>query len=148
MRGWREQSRGGSSPLFRTNFGINKSYRFKAARHGGLLSLDASYGPPAVPLVDPLPEATRWTVTDRGEDTSAMAPLVLPAGSPHRGALNDLALELAAVSSGFRRSLRPRGTARGASGGRRTIAPYATRRTLSVQATTKRWQPMSDNTIL
>lgn len=56
---------------------------------------------------EPAIKPARWTVTDRGEDTSAMEPLVLPAGSPHRGALNDLALELAAASSGFRRSLPP-----------------------------------------
>jgi hypothetical protein len=36
-----------------------------------------------------------------------MEPLVLSEGSAHRGPLTDLALELAAASSGFRRSLPP-----------------------------------------
>jgi Fic family protein len=36
-----------------------------------------------------------------------MEPLLLPEGSPHRAGLNDLALELAQRSSGFRRSLPP-----------------------------------------
>jgi Fic family protein len=43
-------------------------------------------------------------VIDRGENTSAMEPLLLAQGS-HRRPLNDLALELAAASAGFRRSL-------------------------------------------
>jgi hypothetical protein len=43
--------------------------------------------------------------SDRGENTSAMEPLVLSGGSRHRGPLNDLAVELAAASAGFRRSL-------------------------------------------
>ena len=42
---------------------------------------------------------------DRGEGPSAMEPLVLSDASRHRPALNDLALELAAASAGFRRSL-------------------------------------------
>ncbi len=42
---------------------------------------------------------------DRSEAVSTMEPLLLPAGSPHRPALNDLAVELAARSAGFRRSL-------------------------------------------
>jgi len=42
---------------------------------------------------------------DRGESADLMEPLVLSAGSPHRPALNDLAMELAAASAGFRRSL-------------------------------------------
>lgn len=46
-------------------------------------------------------------VSDRGEHVSALEPLVLSTGSPHRGPLNDLALELAAASAGFRRSLPP-----------------------------------------
>ena len=42
---------------------------------------------------------------DRGELVSLMEPLVIGEGSRHRGALTDLALELAQKSSGFRRSL-------------------------------------------
>ncbi len=42
---------------------------------------------------------------DRGESTDLMEPLVLSAGSRHRTGLNDLAMELAAASAGFRRSL-------------------------------------------
>ena len=44
---------------------------------------------------------------DRGETTGLMEPLVLSEGSPHRPALNDLAVELAATSAGFRRGLPP-----------------------------------------
>ena len=44
---------------------------------------------------------------DRGEPISRMEPLLLPEGSGHRGALMDLAIELAAKASGFRRSLPP-----------------------------------------
>ena len=44
-------------------------------------------------------------VLDRGETVSLMEPLVLSEGSRHRGALTDLALELAQRSAGFRRSL-------------------------------------------
>jgi Fic family protein len=44
-------------------------------------------------------------VDDRGESIGLMEPLVLSDGSPHRPALNDLAIELAAASAGFRRSL-------------------------------------------
>lgn len=43
--------------------------------------------------------------SDRGKAPSAMEPLVLSDGSRHRAGLNDLALELAAASAGFRRSL-------------------------------------------
>src|SRR3989442_5235258 len=50
-------------------------------------------------------EAANNAATDRGETPSAMEPLVLSEGSTHRGALSDLAVELAAASSGFRRSL-------------------------------------------
>ena len=46
-------------------------------------------------------------VADRGEATSAMEPLSLSEGSRHRPALTDLAVELAARSAGFRRSLPP-----------------------------------------
>ncbi len=42
---------------------------------------------------------------DRGEMVSMMEPLLIGEGSRHRGALTDLALELAQKSSGFRRSL-------------------------------------------
>ncbi len=44
---------------------------------------------------------------DRGDTPGLMEPLVLSEGSPHRPALNDLAVELAATSAGFRRSLPP-----------------------------------------
>jgi Fic family protein len=46
-------------------------------------------------------------VMDRGEETAAMEPLLLAEGSPYRPSLNDIALELAAASAGFRRSLPP-----------------------------------------
>ncbi len=42
---------------------------------------------------------------DRGESVSAMEPLVIGADSKHRPELTDLAVELAAKSAGFRRSL-------------------------------------------
>lgn len=45
------------------------------------------------------------TVVDRGEPVSLMEPLLIGEGSRHRGALTDLAVELAARSAGFRRSL-------------------------------------------
>jgi Fic family protein len=44
-------------------------------------------------------------VFDRGESPSLMEPLILGGGSPYRGGLTDLALDLAQKSSGFRRSL-------------------------------------------
>lgn len=44
---------------------------------------------------------------DRGELPSIMDPLTIADGSRHRGPLNDLALELAQKSAGFRRSLPP-----------------------------------------
>lgn len=53
-------------------------------------------------------EAAVNGAVDRGEAPSVMEPLVLSEGSRHRAGLNDLAIELAAASSGFRRSL-PRG---------------------------------------
>jgi Fic family protein len=43
--------------------------------------------------------------TDRGEAVSKMEPLLISESSRHRGALTDLAVELAAHSTGFRRSL-------------------------------------------
>ena len=42
---------------------------------------------------------------DRGEPVSLMEPLLISEDSRHRGALTDLALDLAQKSSGFRRSL-------------------------------------------
>jgi Fic family protein len=42
---------------------------------------------------------------DAGESTGLMEPLLIRESSPHRGALTDLAVELAARSAGFRRSL-------------------------------------------
>ncbi len=42
---------------------------------------------------------------DRGESVAMMEPLLLSEGSRHREALIDLAVELAARSAGFRRSL-------------------------------------------
>src|SRR5437773_10114944 len=54
-------------------------------------------------MPDTQPDIT--AAADRGESPSAMEPLVLSDASRHRPALNDLALELAAASAGFRRSL-------------------------------------------
>ena len=45
------------------------------------------------------------TPLDRGEPVSLMAPMRISESSRHRGALNDLTVELAAHSAGFRRSL-------------------------------------------
>lgn len=56
---------------------------------------------------EPVIEAAKTAANDRGETISAMEPLVLSESSRHRGDLNDLALELAAASAGFRRSLPP-----------------------------------------
>jgi Fic family protein len=44
-------------------------------------------------------------IEDRGESTGLMEPLVLSGDSRHRPALNDIAIELATASAGFRRSL-------------------------------------------
>ena len=44
-------------------------------------------------------------VADRGEITAMMEPLLVGEGSPHRPALNELAVELVAKSAGFRRSM-------------------------------------------
>ncbi len=44
-------------------------------------------------------------VQDRGESIGLMEPLLIGESSRHRAALNDLALELAQKSAGFRRSL-------------------------------------------
>src|SRR5258708_1410539 len=56
---------------------------------------------------EPATEAARVAVQDGRESPSAMEPLTLSEGSRHRGPLSDLAVELAAASSGFRRSLPP-----------------------------------------
>src|SRR5256886_16578288 len=45
------------------------------------------------------------SVSDRGETLGLMEPLLIGSGSRHRGALTDVAIELAAKSAGFRRSL-------------------------------------------
>jgi Fic family protein len=47
------------------------------------------------------------TAEDRAESLSAMEPLVLGSSAPQRAELNDMAVDLAASSSGFRRSLPP-----------------------------------------
>ena len=52
-------------------------------------------------------EPDNKAASDRGERIAAMEPLVLSEGSRHRGRLTDLAIELAAASSGLRRSLPP-----------------------------------------
>lgn len=50
-------------------------------------------------------EADIQAATDRGETVSLMEPMLVAEGSPHRGELTDLAIELAARSAGLRRSL-------------------------------------------
>jgi len=50
-------------------------------------------------------EADISAVLDRGEALALMEPLLIAEGSLHRGALTDLAVEVAARSAGFRRSL-------------------------------------------
>ncbi|KQY97183.1 cell filamentation protein Fic [Pseudolabrys sp. Root1462] len=50
-------------------------------------------------------EDMKEALRDRGESTGLMQPLVLQEGAPQRGALTDLAVDLAAKSAGFRRSL-------------------------------------------
>lgn len=52
-------------------------------------------------------EPANNTAEDSGEAVAAMEPLVLGDGSRYRPGLSDLALELAAASAGFRRSLPP-----------------------------------------
>jgi Fic family protein len=47
------------------------------------------------------------TVADHGEAVSLMTPMLVGEDSRHRGQLTDLAIELAAKSAGFRRSLPP-----------------------------------------
>jgi Fic family protein len=44
-------------------------------------------------------------ITDRGESPSMIEPVLIGEGSRHRGALTDLAVEVAARAAGFRRSL-------------------------------------------
>ena len=44
-------------------------------------------------------------VTDGGEAVALMEPMLIVEGSAHRGELIDLAVEVAARSAGFRRSL-------------------------------------------
>ena len=50
-------------------------------------------------------EADTMEGFDRGEDIAVMEPLQISDGSPHQGALTELAVDLAAKSAGFRRSL-------------------------------------------
>lgn len=50
-------------------------------------------------------EADISAVVDRGETLALMEPLLIAEGSRHRGELTDLAVEVAARSAGFRRSL-------------------------------------------
>ena len=54
---------------------------------------------------EPDKKAVINTVKDRTEELSLMEPMLVPEGSRHRGILTDLAVELAARSAGFRRSL-------------------------------------------
>jgi Fic family protein len=53
----------------------------------------------------PVNKAAKVAAKDRAESIGLMEPLVISDGSRHRGALTDLALELAQKSAGFRRSL-------------------------------------------
>jgi Fic family protein len=46
-------------------------------------------------------------VADRGESVTRMDPLLISESSPHRGALTDLAIDLAGKAAGFRSSLAP-----------------------------------------
>jgi hypothetical protein len=50
-------------------------------------------------------EPAKRPAKDRGESIGLMEPLLISEGSPQRGALTDLALELGQKSAGFRRSL-------------------------------------------
>ncbi|MEO6162596.1 MAG: Fic family protein, partial [Candidatus Binatia bacterium] len=50
-------------------------------------------------------EADISAVTDGGESVALMEPMVIAEGSRHRGNLSDFAVEVAARSAGFRRSL-------------------------------------------
>jgi Fic family protein len=53
----------------------------------------------------PVINGAKMTVADRGESTALMEPLALSSDSRHRPALTDLAVDLAARSAGFSRSL-------------------------------------------
>ena len=46
-------------------------------------------------------------VVDRGESITQMGPLLISEDSRHRGALTDLAIDLAGKAAGFRSSLAP-----------------------------------------
>jgi Fic family protein len=50
-------------------------------------------------------DADMKAAVDRGESTRLMEPMLMPDGSPHKAGLDDLAVELASRSAGFRRSL-------------------------------------------
>lgn len=50
-------------------------------------------------------EADILPFIDRQESVTLMEPLLIAEGSRHRGELTDLAIEVAARSAGFRRSL-------------------------------------------
>lgn len=54
---------------------------------------------------EPAREPAKNPAKDRGESIGLMEPLLIGEGSPQRGALTDLALELGQKSAGFRRSL-------------------------------------------
>ncbi len=53
----------------------------------------------------PAKQPATKSARDRGESTGLMEPLLIGEGSPKRGALTDIAFELASKSAGFRRSL-------------------------------------------
>jgi Fic family protein len=53
----------------------------------------------------PVKEPAKKPAKDQGESIGLMEPLLVSEGSPRRGALTDLAFELASKSAGFRRSL-------------------------------------------
>lgn len=50
-------------------------------------------------------DADKKPAVDRGESIGLIEPLLVPDGSPHKARLDDLAVELASRSAGFRRSL-------------------------------------------
>jgi Fic family protein len=50
-------------------------------------------------------ESDMKAAADRGESTGLMEPMLVPDGSRHKAGLDDLAVELASHSAGFRRSL-------------------------------------------
>ncbi len=54
---------------------------------------------------EPDNKPAKMAAKDRGESIGLMEPLLIGAGSPKRGALTDVAFELASKSAGFRRSL-------------------------------------------